>query len=74
MGISSLSSPEPRWMKTSIYGVNVKESGTKNIRTLHRNMLFPLSSKQYENVLEQNSRIEALAKSNILMAKHFNQD
>ena len=53
---------------------SVKESETKNIRTLHRKMLFPLSSKQYENVLEQSSRIEALAKSNILMAKHFNQD
>ena len=49
---------------------SVKESGTRNIRTLHRNMLFPLSSKQYENVLEQDSRTELLAKSNILMAQH----
>ena len=53
---------------------SVKQSGTRNIRTLHRNMLFPLSSKQYENIQEQNSRIEALAKSNIHMAQHFNQD
>ena len=53
---------------------NVRESGTKNIRTLHRNMLFPLSSKQYENIREQSSWIQALAKSNILMAQHFNDD
>ena len=53
---------------------SVKESGTRNIRTLHRNMLFPLSSKQYENVLEQDSRTEAFAKGNILMAQHFNQN
>ena len=35
-------------------------------------MLFPLSSKQFENLLEQGSRMSALAKCNILMAEHFN--
>ena len=34
-------------------------------------MLFPLSSKQFENLLEQGSRMSELAKSNILMAEHF---
>ena len=53
---------------------SVKESGTRNIRTLHRNMLFPLSTKQYKNILEQNIRTEALTRSNILMAQHFGQD
>ena len=52
---------------------SIKETGDKNVKTLHRNMLFPLSTNQYNNLLEQNSRISALAKSNILMAEHFNE-
>ena len=36
-------------------------------------MLFPLSSWQYENLLEHGSRMSALAKSNILMTEHFNE-
>ena len=52
---------------------SIQETGDRNVKTLHRNMLFPLSSKQYENLDEQNSRLAALAKSNILMAEHFNQ-
>ena len=52
---------------------SIRETGDRNVKTLHRNMLFPLSSKQYENLDEQNSRLTALAKSNILMAEHFNQ-
>ena len=51
---------------------NIKETGNENVKTLHRNMLFPLSSKQFENLLEQGSRMSELAKSNILMAEHFN--
>ena len=35
---------------------SVKETGTRNIKTLHRNMLFPLSSKQYESIQENNFR------------------
>ena len=52
---------------------SIKETGDKNVKTLHRNMLFPLSTNQYNNLLEQSSRISALAKSNILMAEHFNE-
>ena len=53
---------------------SVKESGTRNIRTLHRNMLFPLSSKQYESIQENNFRRQALVKGNILMTEYFNKD
>ena len=52
---------------------SIKETGSENVKTLHRNMLFPLNSKQFENLLEQGSRMSALAKSNILMAEHFNE-
>ena len=52
---------------------SIKETGDKNVKPLHRNMLFPLSTNQYNNLLEQSSRISALAKSNILMAEHFNE-
>ena len=51
---------------------SVKESGGKNTKTLHRSMMFPLSSPQFENVMEQNSKTQALVKSNLLMSIHFN--
>ena len=52
---------------------SIKETGNKNVKTIHRNMLFPISTNQCDNLLEQSSRISALAKSNILMAEHFNE-
>ena len=52
---------------------SIRETGTKNVKTLHRNMLYPLSTNQFQNLLDQHSKISTLAKSNILMAEHFNE-
>ena len=53
---------------------SVREKGDNNVKTLHRSMLFPLTSPQFENLMNQDQRTQALVKSNLLMAIHFNRN
>ena len=53
---------------------SVRERGDKNVKTIHRSMLFPLTSPQFENLMDQDHRTQALVKSNLLMAIYFNRN
>ena len=51
----------------------VDDVSDKNIRVLHRNMLFPIQSvTDPDSVIVNNDKHFALMKANLLMDLHFN--